>query len=422
MVIYYLLLIALCSSSELFEDYYKQAEEVMKNMTLEEKIGQMFFPRFNLANSSDDIQNRKPGGFVLFGYDFNFTESYIQNYISEVQNLSYKYIGLPLGLAVDEEGGTVCRVSTYHRKEGKFPSPMNIYNEKGIQGILNIDKEKRDLLRKFKMNVNLAPVADFSNNPNDYIYKRTLGYPLSETIDYISKEVIEYNNDNFTCCAKHFPGYGNNIDTHGDIAYDNRSYEIFEKEDLKPFEAAIKEEIPMILISHNIVTCKDPDYPASISKIWHNILRNDLSYSGIIITDDLSMQAIQKYSGNYSPAIIAVNAGNDIILTSQFHEHLSAVMEAVKNGTISDDTIYKACRRIIAWKLKYLINDENEEEEEDDDDEDDDNNTSLIICLTIVGVVVLMIFIFLILKFYVFKKNKSKGTIDESLTAVENND
>ena len=176
----------------------------------------------------------------------------------------------------------------------------------------------------------------------------------------------------------------------------------------------------MILFSHNIVKCKDEIYPVSVSKTWHDILRSDLNYSGIIITDDLSMQAIQRYAGNYSPAIIAVNAGNDIILTSQFHEHLSAVMEAVRNGTISNDTIDKACRRIIAWKLKYLINDDNEEE--DDDDEDDDNNTSLIICLTIVGVVVLMIFIFLTLKFFVFKKNKSKGTIDESLTAVENND
>ena len=419
----FIALIISCSMKELFEDYYQRAEEIISNMTFEQKVGQLFFARFNNTFKDSDITTKFPGGFVLFAYDFDYSSKEVIKNMKYIKKLYKKTLNLSLGLSVDEEGGTVTRISSHkmHRSE-PFPSPHDIYFKSGLEGLLKIEKEKRDLLRKFKMNVNLAPVADFSNNPNDYIYKRTLGYPLSETIDYISKEVIEYNNDNFTCCAKHFPGYGNNIDTHGEIAYDNRSYETFEKEDLKPFEAAIKEEIPMILISHNIVTCKDPVYPASISEIWHNILRNDLSYSGIIITDDLSMQAIQRYAGNYSPAIIAVNAGNDIILTSQFHEHLSAVMEAVKNGTISDDTIYKACRRIIAWKLKYLINDENEEEEEDDDDEDDDNNTSLIICLTIVGVVVLMIFIFLILKFYVFKKNKSKGTIDESLTAVENND
>ena len=319
MVIYYLLLIALCSSSELFEDYYKEAEEVMKNMTLEEKIGQMFFPRFNLANSSDDIQNRKPGGFVLFGYDFNFNESYIQNYISEVQNLSYKYIGLPLGLAVDEEGGTVCRVSTYHRKEGKFPSPMNIYNEKGIQGILDIDKEKRDLLRKFYLNINLAPVADISYNSSDYIYDRTLGRLPEETAGYIGKDVEGYVKDNFTCCAKHFPGYGNNLDTHGSIAIDKRSYDTFLNEDFKSFEAAIANKIPMILVSHNIVECKDKNYPASISKTWHDILRNDLKYSGLILTDDLSMGAIKKYTNNISEAVLAVQAGNDILLTSDYY-------------------------------------------------------------------------------------------------------
>ena len=358
MLIYYLLLFALCSSSEIFEEYYPQAEKFLQKMTMEERIGQMFFPRFIKADSSDDIKNRKPGGFVLFAYDFNYDEEYIQNYIKEIQKLSMESVGLPLGLAVDEEGGIVCRVSSYHRKEGRFPSPQEIYKKSGNWGISEIDKEKRDLLRKFYLNVNLAPVADVSYNENDYIYARTLGKQPNETAYYIGKDVEGYVNDKFSCCAKHFPGYGNNIDTHGDIAIDKRSYETFLKEDFLPFQFAIAKKIPMILVSHNIVECKDPKYPSSLSKEWHNILRKDLDYSGLILTDDISMGAIKKYTANESEAVLAILAGNDIILTSDFHEHYDAVIAAYKAGKIDDNLINTACRRIIAWKYKYgLIND-----------------------------------------------------------------
>ena len=355
LLIYFLLLFTLCSPSELFEEYYPKAEKYLNNMTMEERIGQMFFPRFDKSTSSDDIINRKPGGFVLFAYDFDYDEEYIQNYIKEVQRIAEEYNGIPLGLSVDEEGGTVCRVSRRHRKGGKFPSPQEIYEESGIDGILKIDQEKRDLLRKFYLNVNLAPDADVSYNETDYIYDRTLGRPANETAYYIAKDVEGYVNDNFTCCAKHFPGYGNNVDTHGEIAIDNRSYEIFQKEDFLPFEAAIAENIPMILVSHDIVLCKDDQFPASISPIWHNILRNELKYSGLILTDDMSMQAIKKFTNNESEAVLAVLAGNDIILTSDYYMHYDAVIQAYHEGKIADNLINIACRRILAWKLAYGI-------------------------------------------------------------------
>ena len=406
MVIYYLILFVLCSSSELFEEYYQEAEKYVKKMTLEEKIGQMFFPRFNLKNSSDDIQNKKPGGFVLFAYDFNHTEEYIKNYINEIQNISNNSIGLPLGLAVDEEGGTVCRVSLYHREVGKFPSPQDIYNEKGIEGILNIDQEKRELLRKFFLNVNLAPVADISYNSSDYIYDRTLGKLANETAEYIEKDVKGYVEDNFTCCAKHFPGYGNNINTHTDVAYDERSYETFLNEDFKTFEAGIANKIPMILVSHNIVLCKDNKYPASLSKIWHDILRNDLKYSGLILTDDLSMDAIKKYTDNVSEAVLAVQAGNDILLTSDYYMHYDAVVKAAKEGKIKEDIINKACKRIIAWKFKYLNVTSLPDEEEEPD------YTVLIIVIIILSIILIGAVIFFAIMYF---KNKSKKDAENDI-------
>ena len=405
MVLYYLLLFVLCSSKDLFEDYYQKAEEFMKGMTLEEKIGQMLFPRFNLTNYTDDIPIKKPGGFILFAYDFVFNETFIQQYINKSQELSEANVGLPLGLAVDEEGGNVVRVSPYHRDEGGFPSPQQIYNESGNDGILKIDQEKRDLLRKFFLNVNLAPVADISYNSSDYIYDRTLGRGPEESAEYIEKDVEGYVNDNFTCCAKHFPGYGNNIDTHGDIAIDKRSYEQFQNEDFLTFEAAIRKQIPMILVSHNIVLCKDKKYPASLSKAWHDILRNELNYTGLILTDDLSMGAIKKYTDNISEAVLAVNAGNDILLTSDYYKHYDALMKAADDGKITEETVDKACKRIIAWKFKYL----NAKEREP-------NYTTLIIVASVLGVLILgAVILFLILWLKNRKKKDSEGLESEEL-------
>ena len=404
MVLYYFFLFALCISKELFEDYYKKAEEYMKDMKLEEKLGQMIFPRFNYKNRTDDIKNKKPGGFVLFAYDFDYNATFIQDYIKEIQNLSDSNVGLPLGLAVDEEGGTVVRVSKYHRYE-KFPSPQQIYNESGNDGIAKIDAEKRGLLRTFFLNVNLAPVADISSNSSDYIYDRTIGRNAELSSEYIEKDVEGYVKDNFTCCAKHFPGYGNNIDTHGDIAIDERSYEQFQNEDFLTFEAAIRQQIPMILVSHNIVKCKDDKHPASLSKAWHDVLRNELGFSGLILTDDLSMGAIKKYTDNVSEAVLAVNAGNDILLTSDYYMHYDALIEAVHSGAITEDVINTACKRIIAWKFKYLGAKERKP-----------NYTTLIIVSIVLGVLIVgALIVFLIL----FLKNRKKKALrDENSEEV----
>ena len=411
MLINYLLLIALCYSSELFEEYYEEAEKYLQNMTIKERIGQMFFPRYNAANASDDIKNKKPGGFVLYDYDFKFSEEYIKNYIKEIQRLSNISTGLPLGLAVDEEGGFVTRVSMHHRPQGRFPSPQTIYNERGIQGILDIDQEKRDLLRKFFLSINLAPVADISYNQSDYIYSRTLGRLPNETADYIAADVEGYVNDSFSCCAKHFPGYGSNVDTHGDIAIDNRTYETFLNEDFKSFEAAIAKNIPMILVSHNIVTCKDKKYPATLSKTWHDILRKDLNFSGLILTDDLAMGAIKKYTDDVSEAVLAVKAGNDIILTTDYYNHLEAVIQAVESGDISEEIINTACKRIIAWKLNYSLNFGESDEVVPDTEPDKDDSKTLIIVFSVLGsVIIIGVIAFLI---YWFKFRNQENKIDK---------
>jgi beta-N-acetylhexosaminidase len=151
---------------------------------------------------------------------------------------------------------------------------------------------------------------------------------------------------------KHFPGYGDNADTHTGIAVDERSYEVFEASDLLPFQAGIDAggNTTAVLVSHNIVTCMDPDLPASLSPSVHELLRKNLGFDGVVMTDDLAMDAVAAYAQNGAVAVMALDAGNDLIITTDYRAQIPKVIEAVENGTLDEETINTACRRVLAWK------------------------------------------------------------------------
>ena len=366
-------------SKDLFEDYYQKAEIILNSMTRNEKIGQLFLARYSLETVDFQIRKYYPSGFILFAQNLvNHSEIELIKELNQRQNISK----IPLIFGVDEEGGTVCRISLYFRNE-TFPSPRESYLKGGIKEILSKEKEKIDLLKKLKINLNLAPVADISMNSSDYIYKRTLGENASITSDYIISVVDSYNNDNFSCCLKHFPGYGNNINTHDDIAHDYRTIEYLKENDLIPFIKAIKYKVPMIMFSHNIVVNIDEEYPSSISKKVHNLLRNDYEYSGIIVTDSLSMGAIKKYAKDISPAVLAILSGNDLIITSTFEQHIEEVIKAVDNNEIEMSLIEKAVKRVIAWKLKYIY------EQEINNNDNNNNKIIYIILFIFLGILII---------------------------------
>ena len=349
-----ILLFAMSSSKELFEDYYPKARQIISEMSLEQKVGQIFFPRYDKSTSIIEITNNFPGGYILFANNLkDHTMEQIQEELKNIQKISK----IPLGLGVDEEGGKVNRVSLYFRNQ-PFPSPQSLYNIGGINKILEIEKEKRDLLRKIGLNLNLAPVADISFNKSDYIFDRTLGRNAIETSYYIKSEIEEANKDNkFTQCLKHFPGYGNNTDTHAGLAVDTRDYETFEKNDFLPFKSGIDSNVSMILISHNIVNCIDKKYPASVSLNMHNILKEKLGFSGLMVTDSLSMGAIGEWEkiNKVSAAVLAVNSGNNVIITSEFQRHYKEVFEGVKNGDIDLKVLENAAMKVVAWKMAVGI-------------------------------------------------------------------
>ncbi len=338
-------------SDDLFGKYYIKANKKLETMSLEEKVGQLFLARYDASTSIGQINDYYVGGFVLFAKDFqNHTKESIKAELIQRQELSK----IPLALAVDEEGGYVTRVSRFSQfRSEKFQSNKTLFETGGYNLVKASEAEKAELLLSLGLNLNLAPVADVSINSDDYIYIRTFGRDAKETATFISN-IVKYNEEaGISSCLKHFPGYGNNIDTHGDIAIDNRSYENFINNDFLPFKSGIEAGVPTILVSHNVVQAMDSEYPASLSKKVISELRNTLNFSGIIITDDLAMGAVLKYVDDNISATLAINAGNDLIITSDFEAMFNEVLTSINNGTIKMETIDTAVRRIIAWKYAY---------------------------------------------------------------------
>ena len=153
---------------------------------------------------------------------------------------------------------------------------------------------------------------------------------------------------------KHFPGYGNNVDTHTGIAIDERDYSTFETSDFIPFKRGIESNVQGILVSHNIVKSMDENYPASLSPSVHDILRNKLGFTGVIMTDDLAMDAISLYTNGQDAAVLAILAGNDILILSDYETSYNNLLSAAKNGQLDLSIIDKAVFRVLA--LKYSAN------------------------------------------------------------------
>ena len=335
------------TSEYIFKNYHKQAKKLLKEMTIKEKVGQLFLVRYN-KNDVEYLSNYYPGGYILFAKDF---ENHTKDSMKDELVLAQKKNKYPLIIGVDEEGGTVTRVSKYKNfREERFKSPRDYYDEGGYELLEKIEQEKATLLKEIGINLNLAPVADVSTNPDDFIYERSFKKSAEETAEYVKNMVKYAKNNHINACLKHFPGYGSNIDTHSQIAIDERSYESLKENDFLPFKAGIEEKVPAILISHNIIKSIDDKHPASLSDKVIKELRNTLNFDGIIITDDLAMDAVKDYVDNKEAATLAIQAGNTMIITSNFLEMYEEVINAVKENKITEEQIDKAVLSIIEWK------------------------------------------------------------------------
>lgn len=316
----------------------------LNQMALEEKVGQMIFARMPSTGQTEALENYHFGGYILFASDFEGkTLEQVKEEIASYQSLSK----VPLLMASDEEGGMVTRISQL--LETPFSSPLELYQSGGIEAILSDAKQKTSLLKEEGIYAGFFPVADLSTDPSSFIYDRTIGQEAKTTADYIGQLVKLLKQEQFTSTLKHFPGYGDNADSHTDLVYDNRSLEELRANDFLPFKAGIEAGADSIMVSHNIVPAID-DVPSSISPEINKILRNELGFEGVIMTDDFDMQGLVQFVDQDTGALQTIQAGTDMILSSSYASQIPYIIEQVKAGTITEGRIDQSVKRILGMK------------------------------------------------------------------------
>ena len=323
--------------------------QMISDMSLEQRVGQLFLARCNAETAIQDIQQYHLGGLVLFGEDFeNQSMESMRQTIAAYQAAAEK----PLLIAVDEEGGDVTRISRFSAfREKRFSSLRKRYDAGGLEAVLTEEEEKYRLLADLGINVNLGPVCDITTDPAAFMYTRSLGQDAQTTADVTAAIVNLMKDYRVGSVLKHFPGYGNNADTHTGIAVDSRPLSDFESQDFLPFSAGIQAGCGGILVGHILVEALDPELPASLSPAVHRYLREELGFTGVIMTDDLVMQAITDQFGAGEAAVMAVLSGNDLLCSTEYAVQYEAVLQAVLDGRIDIDVLNSAVRNVLEWKI-----------------------------------------------------------------------
>ncbi|MBQ9996493.1 MAG: beta-hexosaminidase [Clostridia bacterium] len=326
----------------------RRISEELAKMTVREKLGQMFMAAYS-DTSAAAIADYAFGAYILFAGNFEF---------ETVDTLSAKMADLQaqakygLLTAVDEEGGTVTRISRFTQfRADKFKSPRTLYSWGGMDAIGKDTAEKSALLASLGLNLNMAPVADISVNDGDFMYWRSVGLDAAGTADFVRTVIRESKAGGIGSVAKHFPGYGSVADTHTGMAYDNRSLDELRASDFVPFAAAIEEGVESVLVSHIITSSIDAEKPASVSAKTVALLRDELGYDGIIMTDDLAMAGITDYCATGNAALEAILAGCDMLCCTNWDTQYPAVWAAVESGTITEERLNESAARIL--RVKY---------------------------------------------------------------------
>ena len=345
-----------------------RARVMLRDMTLEEKICQMLFVTqealtgYTRVTQSGDatktaIEKWPVGGIIYFSSNLVSTEQTTEM-IENIQSYSQSATGRRLFIGVDEEGGSVARAAD-SLGTTQFDD-MSVYGEAGnTEEAYNIGATQAKDLTALGFNVNFSPVADvLTNEENTVVKDRSFGSDPDLVSSMVSQVVKGLTDGGMLCAPKHFPGHGSTGgDTHDGFASSDRTLEELEACDFKPFQAAIEAGAPMIMVGHMTMTAIDPDNPASLSEtIVTGLLRNELGYDGIIITDALNMGAISENYTNADAAVKAVSAGCDMLLcVSNISSVINALTEAVSDGTITEERIDESVTRILLAKLRYGI-------------------------------------------------------------------
>lgn len=327
----------------------EKVDQTMEKMTLEEKVGQLFMARVPEQNQIADIQNFHLGGYLLFDRDMEGKgQAEVKQAIADYQANSKT----PMFIGSDEEGGTVSRLSRNQIVSPAFESPQDLYKKNGWDGIKQEIDRKAQVFGELGIQLGMFPDADVSTDPESFIYDRTIGMDAAGTSHYVKLSVEEMKKQKIGSTIKHFPGYGNNRDSHVEIVTDDRPLDELRKNDFLPFEAGIKAGVDSIMVSHNIVNAIDANRPASISKPVHDLIRNELDFTGVIMTDDMDMAGLANFISQEEAGLQALQAGNDMILSSSYSTQIPYILDAIKKGEYSEEQLNHSVERLLMWKVE----------------------------------------------------------------------
>ncbi|GMQ63603.1 glycoside hydrolase family 3 protein [Vallitalea maricola] len=348
----------------------EKIEEMIDGMTLEEKIGQMFMIDADSLNNApltvlDDfgrevINKYKLGGVIFFKNNID-TITQTEKLISDIQEAS----SIPLFISVDEEGGIVSRIAKNPNMHATVLPNNKVIGDTGIpENAYKIGQILGKEVSSLGFNMDFAPVADVNTNPdNTVIGVRSYGSDEQLVGDMVYNCVKGLQDENVSAVIKHFPGHGDTTnDTHLGSVVTDHSIERLREIEFVPFKKGIEADVDGVMIAHiKAPQIDESNTEASMSKkIVTDILRNELGYDGLVITDALNMGAIVNEYGTKEACKKAVEAGVDILLMPiPFEEGYSGVLESVISKTISEDRINESVRRILRVKFKRNLFDSN---------------------------------------------------------------
>ncbi|WP_166668501.1 beta-N-acetylhexosaminidase [Halanaerobium saccharolyticum] len=338
-------------------------EYKLENMSLEEKVGQLFQIGFSTSAVSDQvrdmIENYHVGGVIYFSRNIE-NPAQTAELSNKLQQLAVNSGSeIPLFISADQEGGTVTRLNGATH----FPGNMALGAANDQNLTEDVAKFTAVELRNLGINVNLAPVLDVNNNPeNPVIGVRSFGEDPELVAELGAAYIKGLQSKGVIATAKHFPGHGDtDTDSHLDLPIIKHQRSRLDRVELYPFKKAIEAGVDSIMTAHVYFPAieNNQGIPATLSKsVLTGLLRNELNFEGLIITDCMEMDAIVKTFGTVEGAVKTIEAGSDTVLVSHSYQRqknaIEAVIEAVKSGRISEKRIDASVKRILTLKGKII--------------------------------------------------------------------
>jgi beta-N-acetylhexosaminidase len=310
----------------------ERALEIMTKMTVEEKVGQLFIVPYR-GDGSDlaAMEEYHLGGFV-------YTGTFFENNVPETASMVFREMNEAFAIkpfqGVAEEGGQITAVSKWPAfRPSPYRLPRELYDEGGLVAVMTQEEEKLLFLKRMGLNLNFGPITNIVTSPAESIYEQTLGQDAAITSEYIQKLILLYDEVGMSAVLRYYTG-----------------------ENTEAFMAGCYMGAPAVMMSNRVITAAgsvDKNRPMSLSKPWHDYLREELGFEGVIILSDVTSYVFDEYVDGQVTSVIGLQAGNDMIWATNYEGEIQGVLAAIEDGTLSMKNVDDSVARVLTWKLRY---------------------------------------------------------------------